>query len=133
MLEYYLIVMSILRDIIETVMRQNGYSTNQNKDSIETALTLDDDESVIEREIIKCQQKHGRLLPSTGLALRKKFGRWSKFGYNICPKTDRCIRKLAKRRYRGKNEAKIQQEQLGKTLKPMIDLIFKKEDERRGI
>jgi len=125
--------MNILRDIIETVMRQNGDSTNQNEDSIETALTLDDDESVIEREIVKCQQKHGRLLISTSTALRKKYGKLSMFGYYHCEKTDRTIRRLAKRRQRGKNEAKIQQEQLGKTLKPVIDFIFKKEDERRGI
>ena len=125
--------MSILSDIIETVVRQNIDSSNQNEADIETSLTLDGDESVIEREIIKCQQKHGRLLPSTGLALRKKFGKFSKFGYYYCPKTDRTIRRLAKRRQRGKNEAKIQQEQLGKTLKPIIDVIFKKEDERRGI
>ena len=125
--------MNILRDIIETVMRQNGDSTNQNEDSIETALTLDDDESVIEREIVKCQAKHGRLLIQTGKALRKKYGKWSTFGYYYCEKTDRTIRRLAKRRQRGKNEAKIQQEQLGKTLKPVIDFIFKKEDERRGI
>ena len=121
--------MEILRDIIETVLRQNIDGSNQNEDDIETSLTLDDDESVIEREIIKCQQKHGRLLPSTGLALRKKFGRWSKFGYYICPKTDRCIRKLAKRRYRGHCSVKAEQEQLGKILKPVIDHFFKKKDE----
>ena len=123
--------MEIVRDIIETILRQNVDGSNQNEDDIETSLTLDDDESVIEREIIKCQQKHGRLLPSTGLALRKKFGRWSKFGYYICPKTDRCIRKLAKRRYRGKNEAKVETEQLLKTFKPVIDHFFKKQDENR--
>lgn len=125
--------MSIPRDIIETVVRQYVDSSNQNEDDIETSLTLDDDESVIEREIIKCQQKHGRLLPSTGLALRKKFGKFSKFGYYYCPKTDRTIRRLAKRRQRGKNEAEIQTEQLLRTFKPVIDSIFKKEDERRGI
>ena len=125
--------MSILSDIIETVVRQNIDSSNQNEADIKTSLTLDGDESVIEREIIKCQQKHGRLLPSTGLALRKKFGKFSKFGYYYCPKTDRTIRRLAKRRQRGKNEAKIQSEQLLKTFKPIIDLIFKKEDERKGL
>ena len=125
--------MDFLRDIAKTILGQNGDSTNQNEDSIETALTLDDDESVIEREIVKCQAKHGRLLISTSTALRKKYGKLSMFGYYHCEKTDRTIRRLAKRRQRGKNEAKIQQEQLGKTLKPVIDFIFKKEDERRGI
>jgi len=132
-LEYCHTVMDILRDIIETVMRQNEDSTNQNEDNVETVLTLDDDESVIEREIVKCQAKHGRLLISTSTALRKKYGHWSPFGYYVCDKTDRCIRKLAKRRQRGKNEAKIQQEQLGKTLKPIVDYIFKQQDNRQGI
>ena len=125
--------MEILRDIIETVLRQNVDGSNQNEDNIETSLTLDDDESVIEREIIKCQQKHGRLLPSTGLALRKKFGKLSMFGYYYCPKTDRTIRRLAKRRQRGKNEAKIESEQLLKTSKPGIDHFFKNQDERKGL
>ena len=114
---------------MKTVLRQNGDNTNKNEDNLETVLTLDDDESVIEREIIKCQAKHGRLLIQTGKTLRKKYGRWSSFGYYYCEKTDRTIRRLAKRRQRGKNEAKIQQEQLGKTLKPIIDHFFKKKDE----
>ena len=125
--------MSILIDIIQTVLRQNEDSSNQNEDDIKTELVLDDDESVIEREIIKCQQKHGRLLPSTGLALRKKFGKLSSFGYYYCPKVDRNIRKLAKRRQRGKNEAKIESEQLLKTFKPVIDHFFKNQDERKGL
>ena len=63
--------MDIIMDFIRTILGQNRDNIETEHESIETSLTIDDDESTIEREIIKCQMKHGRLLPSTSKALRK--------------------------------------------------------------
>ena len=118
--------MDIIKDIIETILGQNEDNTETEAESIETSLTIDDKESTIEREIIKCQMKHGRLLPSTSKALRKKYGYFSSFGRLWCPEVDRTIQRLAKRRQRGHCSVKAEQEQLVKTVKPIVDLIFKK-------
>ena len=118
--------MDIIMDFIRTILGQNEDNTETEAESIETSLTIDDKESTIEREIIKCQMKHGRLLPSTSKALRKKYGTLGLFGYLRCPEVDRTIQRLAKRRYRGHCSVKAEQEQLTKTLKPVIDHFFKK-------
>ena len=118
--------MDIIKDIIETILGHNEDNIETEAESIETSLNIDDKESIIEREIIKCQMKHGRLLSSTGKALRKKFGHFSRFGYYNCHEVDRTIQRLAKRRYRGHCSVKAEQEQLTKTLKPVIDHFFKK-------
>lgn len=121
--------MDILRDILETFLRQNKESDETENESIETELTLDDDESTIEREIIKCQMKHGRLLIQTGKALRKRYQNWTSMsGDPRSDKVDRTIRRLAKRRYRGHCSVKAEQEQLEKTLKPVIDYFLKKKN-----
>ena len=122
--------MDILRDILETFLRQNKESDETENESIETELTLDDDESTIEQEIIKCQMKHGRLLIQTGKALRKRYkDRLSYCGNPSSDKVDRTIRRLAKRRYRGHCSVKAEEEKLAKTIKPIIDQIFKKKQE----
>ena len=121
--------MDLLRDILETFLRQNKESDETENESIETELTLDDDESTIEREIIKCQMKHGRLLIQTGKALRKRYQNWTNhYGEPRSDKVDRTIRRLAKRRYRGHCSVKAEQEQLEKTLKPVIDYFLKKKN-----
>ncbi len=113
-------------DFIKTILGQNRDNTETEAESIETSLTFDDKKSIIEREIIKCQMKHGRLLPSTSKALRKKYGFLGFFGNHRCPEVDRTIQRLAKRRHRGHCSAKAEQEQLTKTIKPIIDHFFKK-------
>ena len=133
--------MDLLRDILETFLRQNKESDETVNESIETELRLDDDkstlsddESTIEREIIQCQMKHGRLLIQTGKALRRRYQNkllsgqgWTNFrGDPVSDKVDRTIRRLAKRKYRGNCPVKAEQEQLEKTLKPVIDYFLKK-------
>lgn len=120
--------MDIINDIIETILGQNRDNAETEAESIETSLIIDDKESTIEREMIKCQMKNGRLLPSTSKALRKKYGKLSMFGVYYCPEVDRTIRRLAKRRYRGHCSVKAEQEQLTKTLKPVMDYFLKKKN-----
>ena len=121
--------MELLKDIIETVLGHNEDNTETEAESIETSLTLDDKNSTIEREIIKCQRKNGRLLPTTSKALRKKYGRLTMFGWYSCPEVDRAIQRLAKRRYRGHCSVKAEDEKVARTIKPIIDQIFKKKEE----
>ena len=132
--------MNILTDIIETILRQNEDSTNQNEDSIETDVTLDDDELTIEREIVKCQMKHGRLLIQTGRALRRMFQdkdyngnlRTDYYGEPTSEKVDRTIRRLAKRRYRNNCPVKAQIKEDMRKPKAIIDYYVEKQ-ERRGL
>jgi len=122
--------MELLKDIIETVLGRNEDETNQINESIETELTLDDDESTIEREIIKCQRKNGRLLIQTSRALRNKYRNMACLCANAhSDKVDRTILRLAKRRYRGHCSVKAEDEKMARTLKPIIDQIFKKKEE----
>jgi len=122
--------MDILRDILETILGQNEERTNQDVPSVETELTLDDDESTIEREIIKCQSKHGRLLIQTGKALRKRYqDRTNYCNEPASDKVDRTIRRLAKRRYRGNCPVKAEQKALTKIPKSIIDHYFEKQKE----
>jgi len=133
--------MDILRDILETILGQNEERTNQDVPSTETELTLDDDESTIEREIIKCQSKHGKLLIQTGKALRKRYQDKSHDGrlltnyvnQPVSEKVDRTIRRLAKRRYRGNCPVKAEQKALTKTPKAIIDHYFEKQKETIGL
>ena len=141
MLDYCRIVMSILTDIIETVLRQNEDSTNQNEDSIETEPALDDDELTIEKEIIKCQMKHGRLLIQTGRALRRKFQDKDHNGNLLTnylneptsEKVDRGMRRLAKRRYRKNCPVKAQIKEDMRKPKAIIDYYLEKQDKRNGL
>jgi len=127
--------MSILTDIIETVLRQNEDSANQNEDSIKTDVTLDDDELTIERQIVKCQMKHGRLLIQTGRALRRMFQdkdyngnlHTDYYGEPTSEKVDRTIRRLAKRRYRNNCPVKAQIKEDMRKPKAIIDYYTEKQ------
>jgi len=119
--------MDILRDILETVLRQNGDNDNQNlaNDNQNLAndnqnLGHDDDNLQCEKQIIQCQITNDRLLGSTSTSLRKKYGNEI---------VNRTIRRLAKRRIRGKCSRTAEINKLSKTIKPIIDNYFKKKDE----
>ena len=126
--------MDILQDILKTFLRQNEESDETVNESIETELTLDDDESTIEREIIKCQMKHGRLLIQTGKSLRRRYQNKLGFrdfrGQPVSDKVDRTIRRLAKRRYRGHCSVKAEQEQYAKAIGEVFDIIHKKQEKK---
>jgi len=119
-LEYYRIVMDILRDILETVLRQNGDNDNQNLANDNQIQGHDDDNLQCEKQIIQCQVTNDRLLGSTSTSLRKKYGN------DI---VNRAIRRLAKRRVRGKCSRTAEINKLSKTFKPIIEHYFKKKDE----
>jgi len=119
--------MDILRDILETVLRQNGDNDNQNlaessKTLVESSTIQghDDDNLQCEKQIIQCQVTNDRLLGSTSTSLRKKYGN------DI---VNRAIRRLAKRRVRGKCSRTAEINKLSKTFKPIIEHYFKKKDE----
>ena len=119
--------MDILRDILETVLRQNGDSINQNlAESYEnqvhdTEIQANDDKNLqCEKQIIQCQVTNDRLLGSTSKSLRKKYGN------DI---VDRSIRRLAKRRVRGKCSRTAEINKLSKTFKPIFESYFKKKSE----
>ena len=141
MLEYCRIGMGLLEDILKTILGQNEDSTNQNEDSIETDVTLDDDDLIIEREIVKCQMKHGRLLIQTGRALRRMFQDKDHNGNLLTnylneptsEKVDRAMRRLAKRRYRKNCPVKAQIKEDMRKPKAIIDYYIEKQDERRGL
>ena len=119
-LEYYRIVMDILRDILETVLRQNGDNDNQNLANDNQIQGHDDDNLQCEKQIIQCQVTNDRLLGSTSTSLRKKYGN------DI---VNRAIRRLAKRRVRGKCSRTAEINKLSKTFKPIVDNYFNKKKE----
>ena len=112
--------MDILRDILETVLRQNGDNDNQNLANDNQIQGHDDDNLQCEKQIIQCQVTNDRLLGSTSTSLRKKYGN------DI---VNRAIRRLAKRRVRGKCSRTAEINKLSKTFKPIIEHYFKKKDE----
>ena len=120
MLEYCRIVMNILEDIMRTVLGQNEDSDNQNLAESNTIQGHDDDNLQCEKQIIQCQITNDRLLGSTSTSLRKKYGN------DI---VNRAIRRLAKRRVRGKCSRTAEINKLSKTFKPIIEHYFKKKDE----
>ena len=129
-------------DIIGVLTGLAGGQNGDNEDTLEentgTELNNIDKDLQCEKEIIQCQLKNGRLLGSTAKALRIKYSsipfdqeRWS-----FTPRSeivDRAIARLKQRRRRGNCSVKAEREQLTKTLTPIIDLIFKKQDERGGL
>ena len=119
--------MNFLEDIMRTVLGQNEDSYNQNlAESYEnqvddsTIKGHDDDNLQCEKQIIQCQITNDRLLGSTSTSLRKKYGNEI---------VNRTIRRLAKRRVRGKCSRTAEINKLAKTFKPIIDQYFKKKDE----
>ena len=119
--------MDFLRDIAETILGQNGDNDNQNQPESSriqpndsTIQGHDDDNLQCEKQIIQCQVTNDRLLGSTSTSLRKKYGNEI---------VNRTIRRLAKRRIRGKCSRTAEINKLSKTIKPIIDNYFKKKDE----
>ena len=112
--------MDILRDILETVLRQNGDNDNQNLANDNQIQGHDDDNLQCEKQIIQCQITNDRLLGSTSTSLRKKYGN------DI---VNRAIRRLAKRRVRGKCSRTAEINKLSKTFKPIFESYFKKKSE----
>ena len=125
MLEYCRIVMNILEDIMRTALGQNEDSYNQKlaesskiQGHDNEIQGHDDDNLQCEKQIIQCQVTNDRLLGSTSTSLRKKYGN------DI---VDRSIRRLSKRRVRGKCSRKAEIEKTSKFLKPIVDYYFKKQ------
>ena len=90
------------------------------RDIVRTILGHDDKNLQCEKQIIQCQITNDRLLGSTSTSLRKKYGN------DI---VDRTIKRLSKRRIRGRCSRKAEIEKISKVFKPVIDQYFKKADE----
>ena len=112
--------MEILEDILRTVLGQNVDNNNQNLANDSTIQGHDDNNLQCEKQIIQCQVTNDRLLGSTSTSLRKKYGNEI---------VNRAIRRLAKRRIRGKCSRTAEINKLSKTFKPIIEHYFKKKDE----
>ena len=119
--------MDILRDILDTILGQNEQSDNQNQvesnkiQGHDNEIQGHDDKNLAcEKQIIQCQITNYRLLGSTSTSLRKKYGNEI---------VNRAIRRIAKRRLRGKCSRTAEINKLSKTFKPIIDNYFKKKDE----
>jgi len=119
--------MNFLDDILRTVLGQ--YEDNDNQNQVESSDLEDYDSTILghddknlqcEKQIIQCQITNDRLLGSTSTSLRKKYGN------DI---VDRAIKRLSKRRIRGKCSRKAEIEKISKVFKPVIDQYFKKKDE----
>jgi len=118
---------NILGDIMRTVLGQNEDSYNQNQPNYnqiqpnDNEILVDDDKNLqCEKRIIQCQVTNDRLLGSTSASLRKQYGD---------ELVDRAIRRVAKRRVRGKCSRKAMINELYTKFKPVIDHYFKKKDE----
>jgi len=119
--------MNFLEDSIRTLLGQYEHNDNQNQvddsdleDYYSTILGHDDKNLQCEKQIIQCQITNDRLLGSTSASLRKKYGN---------DVVDRAIKRLSKRRIRGKCSRKAEIEKISKVFKPVIDQYFKKKDE----
>ena len=112
--------MNILEDIMRTVLGQYEDSDNQNQVEDNQFLVYDDDNLQCEKQIIQCQITNDRLLGSTSKSLRKKYGN---------DVVNRAIRRLSKRRIRGKCSRKAELMKIEKVLKPVFETYFKKADE----
>jgi len=112
--------MNILEDFFRTVLGQYEDSDKAIIENFNEIQGHDDDNLQCEKQIIQCQITNDRLLGSTSTSLRKKYGN------DI---VNRSIRRLAKRRVRGKCSRTAEINKLSKTFKPIIDNYFKKKDE----
>ena len=130
-------------DIIGVLMGLVGGQNGVNEDTLEenrgTQLANDDKDLACEKEIIQCQLKNGRLLGSTAKALRRKYADMKAYQYisatplETSEIVDRAIARLKQRRRRGHCSVKAEQEKSLKLLKPLMEFIFKNQDERRGL
>ena len=119
--------MDFLTDILRTIQGQSEDSYNQNlaesskiQGHDNEIQGHDDDNLQCEKQIIQCQITNDRLLGSTSKSLRKKYGDET---------VDRTIRRLAKRRIRGKCSRTAEINKLSKTFKPIFETYFKKKSE----
>jgi len=112
--------MEIIADIMRTILGQSEDIYNQNQVDDSEILVDDDKNLQCEKQIIQCQITNDRLLGSTSTSLRKKYGN------DI---VDRAIKRLSKRRIRGKCSRKAELNKLAKTFKPVFENYFKKKSE----
>jgi len=119
--------MNFLEDFLSTIQGQYGDNYNQNLaesskiQGHDNEIQGHDDKNLAcEKQIIQCQITNDRLLGSTSKSLRKKYGDET---------VNRTIRRLAKRRIRGKCSRKAEIEKLSKTFKPIFETYFKKKSE----
>ena len=125
--------MGFLKDIAKTILGQNEEDSNQNQpsDNEKQPITKTDqqecrDESIIEKEIMQCQRRNGRLLKSTSRKLRIRFGKYSYMtGKYYCETVDRVIIRFAKQRQRDKCPIKAQIKEEERPAKEIIDHYFK--------
>ena len=119
--------MDILGDIMRTVLGQNGDNYFQNQ--VESSRIQQNDNEIqghddknlqCEKQIIQCQVTNDRLLGSTSASLRKQYGDET---------VDRTIRRLAKRRVRGKCSRKAMLNEIANKFKPVIDHYLNKKKE----
>ena len=112
--------MNFLEDIFSTILGQKEDYDEDDEENFSTILGHDDKNLACEKQIIQCQITNDRLLGSTSKSLRKKYGDET---------VNRTIRRLAKRRIRGKCSRKAEIEKLSKTFKPIFETYFKKKSE----
>ena len=127
--------MDIIGVLTELARGQNGDNEDTLEENTGTNLANDDKDLACEKEIIQCQLKNGRLLGSTAKALRIKYSSipFDQEIWSFTPRSDiedRAIARLKQRRRRGHCSVKAEQELLLKSVKPLIELVFKKQDER---
>ena len=128
--------MDIIGVLKELVSGQNGDNEYTLEENTGTELGNNDKNLQCEKQIIQCQLKNGRLLGSTAKALRIKYANDFQSIYSSSVRSDivdRAIARLKQRRRRGHCSVKAEQELLLKSVKPLIELVFKKQDERIGI
>ena len=131
--------MDIIGVLTGVVGGQNGVNEDTLEENKGTELSNNDKDLQCEKEIIQCQLKNGRLLGSTAKALRKKYADMKVYQYiSATPLesseiVDRAIARLKQRRRRGHCSVKAEQEKSLKLLKPLMEFIFKNQDERRGL
>lgn len=126
--------MDIIRVLTGLVSGQNGDNEDTLEENTRTELTNLDKNLQCEKQIIQCQLKNGRLLGSTAKALRIKYANDFQSIYSSSIRSDivdRAIARLKQRRRRGHCSVKAEQELLLKSVKPLIELVFKKQDENR--
>ena len=126
-------IIGVLKELVRGQNEDNEYTLEENTG---TELGNNDKNLQCEKQIIQCQLKNGRLLGSTAKALRIKYANDFQSIYSSSVRSDivdRAIARLKQRRRRGHCSVKAEQELLLKSVKPLIELVFKKQDERIGI
>ena len=112
--------MKIIEDFFRTVLGQKEDSDKAIIENFNEIQGHEDKNLECEKQIIQCQITNDRLLGSTSTSLRKKYGN------DI---VNRAIRRLAKRRVRGKCSRTAEINKLSKTFKPIVDNYFNKKKE----